>query len=208
MERIPAFSRLEEAGCAYVLRLREQATIEVLEEIELSQTDRQAGVFRQAWIVLGCEARYRSTRVRVVWVQTPKEVLLLVTNQPHKDMPAELVAALYRQRWQIELFFRWIKCILGCRHWLAESPRGVAIEIYLALIGALLLQLYSGRRPNRRMMELIQLHLLGLASNQEYLQAGLPNAGSFVSRKKKPKMPFSFAGPLCRSKPPSICLPR
>ena len=86
-------------------------------------------------------------------------------------MPAELVAALYRQRWQIELFFRWIKCILGCRHWLAESPRGVAIEIYLALIAALLLQLYSGRRPNRRMMELIQLYLLGVASHQD-LQAG------------------------------------
>ena len=180
------FAQLEEAGCAYVLRLREQATIEVLEEIELSQTDRQAGVLRQAWIVLGCKARYRSTRVRVVWVQTPKEVLLLVTNQPHKDMPAELVAALYRQRWQIELFFRWIKCILGCRHWLAESPRGVAIEIYLALIGALLLQLYSGRRPNRRMMELIQLHLLGLASNQD-LQAGLQRQFLRLQKEKAKK---------------------
>ena len=180
------FAELEEAGCAYVLRLREQAAIEVLEEIELSQTDREAGVLRQAWVVLGCKARYRSTRVRVLWVQTPKEVLLLVTNQQHKDMPAELVAALYRQRWQIELFFRWIKCILGCRHWLAESPRGVAIEIYLALIGALLLQLYSGRRPNRRMMELIQLHLLGLASDQD-LQAGLQRQFMRLQKEKAKK---------------------
>ena len=147
------FAKLQEAGCAYVLRLREQAAIKVLEEIELSQTDRQSGVRRQAWVVLGCKARYRSTRVRLVWVETSKEVLLLVTNQEPQEMPAELVAALYRQRWRIELFFRWIKCILGCRHWLAESPRGVAIEIYLALIAALLLQLYSGRRPNRRMLD-------------------------------------------------------
>lgn len=165
-------AKLEEAGCAYVLRLRETAAIEVLEELQVSPTDRQSGVLRQAWVVLGCKRRYRSTRVRLVWVQTSTEVLLLVTNQEHHAMPAELVAALYRQRWQIELFFRWIKCILGCRHWLAESPRGVAIEIYLALIAALLLQLYSGRRPNRRMMELIQLYLLGVASNQD-LQAGL-----------------------------------
>jgi hypothetical protein len=164
-------AKLHEAGCAYVLRLRETATIEVLEELKLSEADRQSGVLRQAWVVLGCKRRYQSTRVRLVWVETSKEVLLLVTNQEHEEMPAELVAALYRQRWRIELFFRWIKCILGCRHWLAESPRGVAIEIYLALIAALLLQLYSGRRPNRRMMELIQLYLLGVATSQD-LQAG------------------------------------
>ena len=60
--------------------------------------------------------------MRLVWVEGSKEVLLLVTNQEPQEMPAELVAALYRQRWRIELFFRWIKCILGCRHWLAESP--------------------------------------------------------------------------------------
>jgi len=39
----------------------------------------------------------------------------------------------------VELFFRWLKCILGQRHWLAESPRGVTIQLYLALIAALLL---------------------------------------------------------------------
>jgi hypothetical protein len=164
-------AKLHEAGCAYVLRLRETATIEVLEELTVSQRDHQSGVRRQAWVVLGCKRRYRSTRVRLVWVETFKEVLLLVTNQEPEEMPAELVGALYHQRWRIELFFRWIKCILGCRHWLAESPRGVAIEIYLALIAALLLQLYSGRRPNRRMLELIQLYLLGVASSQD-LQAG------------------------------------
>jgi hypothetical protein len=180
------FAKLEEAGCAYVLRLRESATIEVLEEIALSPRDRQSGVLRQAWVVLGCKARYRSTRVRLVWVETSKEVLLLVTNQEPDAMAAELVAALYHQRWRIELFFRWIKCILGCRHWLAESPRGVAIEIYLALIAALLLQLYSGRRPNRRMLELIQLYLLGVASSQD-LQAGWQRELLRLQKSKAPR---------------------
>ena len=179
-------AKLEEAGCAYVLRLRETAAVEVLEELKVSEADRQSGVVRQAWVVLGCKARYRSTRVRLVWVETSKEVLLLVTNQEQHAMPAELVAALYRQRWRIELFFRWIKCILGCRHWLAESPRGVAIEIYLALIAALLLQLYSGRRPNRRMMELIQLYLLGVASTQD-LQAGWQRELLRLQKRKAPQ---------------------
>ncbi len=133
--------------------------IVVQEELPVSPADRAAGVLRQAWAKLGgrdCRLEWP----RVVWVQTPKEVLQLVTNLEPAELSAAEVALLYRQRWQIELFFRWIKCILGCRHWLAESPEGVAIQVYLALIAALLLQLYTGQRPNRRMMELIQFYLL------------------------------------------------
>jgi hypothetical protein len=47
------------------------------------------------------------------------------------------------------IIFRWIKCILGCLRFLAESPRG-GHQLYLALIAALLFQHYGGRRPNKR----------------------------------------------------------
>ena len=97
---------------------------------------------------LGCKERYHSMDVRVVWVQSPKEVLLLVTNLGVAELSGADVALLYKQRWQVEVFFRWLKCILGNRHWLAESSRGVALQLYLALIAALLLQLYTGQRPN------------------------------------------------------------
>ena len=157
--------QLEEKGCGYILRLRQSARMRVEEELPLLEEDKKAGVIRQAGVTLGCRKAYHSRRVRLVWVQTPKEVLLLVTHQP--EMSAGLVGQLYRQRWQVELFFRWIKCVLGCRHWLAESPEGAAIQIYLALIAALLLQLYSGIRPNRRMMETLQFYAMGLASLAE-----------------------------------------
>jgi hypothetical protein len=169
-ENYSLFGRLEDKGCAYVIRLRQAAVIHVEEELPVSEADRAAGVTRQAWARLG--ARTRSVRLRVVWVQGPEEPLLLVTNLDAGALPGELVSQLYRQRWRIELFFRWIKCILGCGHWLAESRRGVAIQIYLALIASLLLQLYTGRRPHKRMMELIRFYLLGWASGTE-LEAGL-----------------------------------
>lgn len=155
--------------CHYVLRLRDHAVIHVEQELALSAADRAGGVVRDAWVQLGGRAR---RRVRVVWVQTARETLLLVTNQTPQQLSAELVALLYRYRWTVELFFRWLKCILGNRHWLAESPPGVALQVYLALIAALLLQLYTGQRPNKRMMELLQLYLLGWASAAE-LQAAL-----------------------------------
>ena len=178
------FGRMERKGVAFVVRLRDEAVINAEEELALSPADQQAGVLRSAWMHLGFRESNRSIRVRVIWVQTPKEVLRLVTNLKPEELAAADVAQLYKKRWTIELFFRWVKCILGCRHWLAESPRGVSIQLYLALIAALLLQLYSGQRPNRRMMELIQFYLLGVASLEELL-AGLEKERQKSQRGKK-----------------------
>jgi IS4 transposase len=61
----------------------------------------------------------------------------LVTDR--LDLEAELVALAYRYRWSVDLFFRWLKSILGCRHWLSESAAGVAIQVYVALIASVLL---------------------------------------------------------------------
>ncbi len=158
---------LRQKECFYVIRLREKASITVIKELPLTKADSDAGVMKQAWVRLGCRPRYRIPPVRVVWVQGPEEVLLLVTHQSVQEISAELVALLYKRRWQVELFFRWIKCILGNRHWLAESKNGVAIQIYLALIAALLLQLRNGKRPTKRTMEAIQFYLLGWVTPEE-----------------------------------------
>lgn len=178
------FQEMEESGVAFVVRLRDQAVITVLEELPLSAADRQANVIGHAWVQLGGKGYRQDQRLRLVRVQIEGEVLLLVTNLSPEELPAGEVALMYKERWQIELFFRWVKCILGCRHWLAESPQGVAIQIYLALIAALLLLLYTGQQPNRRMMELIQFYLLGVATLQE-LWAGLQRLRAQAARRKK-----------------------
>lgn len=168
-ENYRLLEELDQAGCSYVVRLREQAIIRVVEELPLTPEDRAAGVVRQAWVRLG--ARPTTAAVRVVWLDTPTAgTLVLATNLEHTGNPAALVSQIYRRRWQIEGFFRWVKCLLGCRHWLAESQRGVTIQLYLALIGALLLHLHLGRRPNQRMLELLQLHQLGWVDETELLE--------------------------------------
>jgi hypothetical protein len=169
------FEELRREGCSFVLRLCEQAAWQLEEELPVEPADRAAGVCRQAWVRLGVDARVqqRCGPVRVVWVTTATAgTLLLVTNLEVGVLSAELVARIYRRRWQIECFFRWVKCILGCRHWLAESPAGASHQLYLALIAAVLLQQALGRRPNQRMWELIQLHQMGVATLEELL-AGL-----------------------------------
>jgi hypothetical protein len=178
------FGELAAKGCAYVLRLREQSTINIEQELPITPADQKAGVLRQAWATLGCRKRNRSVRLRLVWVQTSAgNTLILATNLSPEQLPAELVWLLYRKRWQIELFFRWIKCILESNHWLAESQCGVTLQMYLSLIAALLIQLYTERKPSKRLMELIQLHQLGYATTAE-LQAGLEQEKARLARKK------------------------
>jgi DDE family transposase len=165
-------SHAHAAGCAFVVRLCEQGSVQVLEELPLTQEDRAARVVRAARVLLGAKAQ--AGPFVLVEVAGEKGPLRLLSSLEADELPAHAVAVLYRQRWMVELFFRWIKCLLGCRHWLAESARGVAMQIYCALIAALLLALYSGKRPGKRAMELIQFYLLGYATLEELcLQLGI-----------------------------------
>jgi len=183
-EHYQLFGELTAAGVAFVVRLRDEAVVQDQQLLALSAADQAARVTRDAWVELGCQARYRTGGLRVVTVWTGQEVLQLATNLGPAELTAGEVALLYRQRWQVELFFRWVKCVLGCRHWLAESPAGVALELYLALIAAVLLQLYTGQRPNRRLLELIQFYLLGVATLDE-LAAGLERERAKLAKRKK-----------------------
>jgi hypothetical protein len=176
---------LEARGCAYILRLCDQAVVNVLEELPLSEADRAAGVVRQALVQLGRKVSDRIGPVRVVWVPSATAgELRLVTNLSVAEAPAQLISVMYRRRWQIEGFFKWLKCLLGCRHWLAESQRGVTIQLYLALIAAMLLHLSCGQRPNKRMLELIRLYQMGWATLEE-LTSGLERELQRSSRAAK-----------------------
>ena len=105
---------------------------------------------------------------RVVRLEAHGDVFLLITTR--EDLAAELIGLIYRQRWQIELFFKWIKTILNCRHWLAESPAGVTLQIYCVLIAALLLMLWTGQRPNKRAVESLRLYWMGLATARDLVK--------------------------------------
>jgi hypothetical protein len=161
------FGQLQQAGCSFVLRLRQEAVFEVIEEFALSAADQSAGVSFDGVVRLGCKKKYQVEPIRLVRVPTENGELLLVTDKSQKELSAELIALIYRYRWRIELFFKWLKCILGCRHWLAQSPRGVAVQVYCALIAALLLLRATGRRPGKRAMEMIRFYLLGYATLDE-----------------------------------------
>lgn len=164
------FARLEEQGCRFVLRLRDEAVVRDEEENPLPPAAAAAGILSDRWARLGYRASCRTGRLRVITLRkTSGTVMRLVTNIP--EMSARDLQVLYRRRWQIECFFRWLKCLLGCRHWLAESPAGVATQLYLAIIAGLMLQSVLGQRPDQRLWERLQLYLMGWATLEELMSA-------------------------------------
>jgi hypothetical protein len=163
------FAELEKKGCRYCIRIKDEAVVDVIEELPVSGQDRGAGVLRQCRARLGLGKRTaRSPELRLVHVRgVDGTILLLATNLDVDQLSAADVALLYKRRWEIEYYFRWMKCIMGCGHWMAESRNGATIQIYLALIGSLLLQLQLGRRPSKRVWETMQWHQCGMISDEE-----------------------------------------
>jgi hypothetical protein len=164
---------LGDNDCGYLMRLCESAVQTLVEELPLSDADRAAGVVSDRIVRLGAKKGSHRAPVRVLRIEKEEldEPVILVTNRLDPETHgAELLAEIYHARWEIELFFRWFKCVLGRAdqwHWFAESAEGVAIQIYSALIAALLLARHAGRLPTKRQMEAIRFHAMGMVSDEE-----------------------------------------
>lgn len=151
----------------FVLRLIDNTSRTPVEAPRaLSAADQAAGVVSDQRQRLG--SKDNGPVVRVVEIHAQGKTFLLVTSR--QDLPAETIGAIYRYRWEIEMFFKWFKMILGSRHWLAESPCGVTIQLYSALIATVLLILLTGKRPTKRQMEAIHLYFMGFATQDELLR--------------------------------------
>jgi hypothetical protein len=161
------------ARSSLIARVKDNIAFHVAEERTLSAAAQEAGVVRDAVLDRLGTAHHKDVvgrPLRLIVVRRTKrdgrpEELWLLTDR--LDLAAEWVALAYRYRWSVELFFRWFKCILGCRHLLALDANGLTIQVYVALIASLLIVLWTGRKANKRTWEMIQLYLQGWASLQE-----------------------------------------
>jgi hypothetical protein len=170
------FQDIIDARSSFIGRLRDNAVWQVVAERPLSAAARAAGVVsdRVVWLGGDQSGAVFQQPLRVLEVRTGKtdahgrpEVLWLATDR--MDLEAELVALGYKFRWSVELFFRWFKCILGCRHLLSTCANGVEIQVYLALIASLLISLWTGKKPTKRTYEMLCFYFTGWASEEELL---------------------------------------
>ena len=134
------WAQLHAQGCRFVTRLKKNSPVSL---IETRATDPDGPILADRVAFLS--RRLASSRqnpfdkpVRLIDVRIDSgKVITLLSND--LDAPAVEIAALYKQRWQIELFFKWIKQNLKIRHFLGVSENAVKIQIYVALIAFLIL---------------------------------------------------------------------
>ena len=187
------FQDVIDAKSSLIGRIKENAVRQSIKERPVSAKACQVGVQRDLETKLGCgkSGKMFKQPLRVIEVNTGKlktarksEVLLLATDR--MDLDADLVALGYRFRWSVELFFRWIKRIVGLRHLLCESLNGVTIQVYVAFIASLLISARVGQKPTKRTYEMICLFFQGWASEQE-LEDHIARLRQ--ARNKKPILP-------------------
>lgn len=135
------FLRLSQQGVFFVTRLKDSAEYGIVEERKVPEQKAREGILRDEVILLtktqeaGPKARLRRIEV---WSEERQETIVFLTN--HLQLAAATVAAVYRDRWQIELFFKALKQSLRLKTFVGTSANAVAIQIWTALIAMLLVK--------------------------------------------------------------------
>lgn len=132
---------LVDNGCRFVCRLKKNARFSFVQW----RVPEGAGALADDIIQLQDSACSTPLRRIVYHCPIRDKRLVFVTND--LDSPAQEIADLYRQRWQIELFFKWIKQNLKLKKFLGTSENAVKIQIIVALIAYLILRILQQSLP-------------------------------------------------------------
>lgn len=181
------FNEINAIDSSYVCRVRDNSSYEVNEHRELSAAALEQGILSDQIVNIGQSSKGDKRPdhpIRLICIKTTPHVrrggrkggtsgppsdgvLRIATNL--LDVPVETLGEMYENRWTIEIFFRFFKHILGCRHLVSTDPVGIEIQTYCAIIACLLIALWTGRKPTLRTYEMICHYFTGLADEEELM---------------------------------------
>jgi hypothetical protein len=166
---------LLDAKADLVLRIKTSQRLSVVRELPLTAQQKAAGVLADRIVKLDPAAKADAARASQAEL---REVVILDPRNPGKpvrlltnllDVPAELVGDVYRWRWQIELFFRWLKVHAHFRHVISHGANGLTTWFYVAVIGVLLMYLHTGRKMSKYAYNMLCLVAQGGATLADVL---------------------------------------
>jgi DDE family transposase len=166
------------AQSSFVCRVRNNSVFAVTDVHALNAEAQHMGIVRDQVGRLGCKSKQDELPALIRLVQVDVDP----RTQPHArglepytlliatdllEVSATVIALLYRYRWQVELFFRFFKHVLNCRHLLSHHTNGITIQVYVAIIACLLITLWTGRKATRRTYEILCHAFAGWATEAE-----------------------------------------
>jgi len=167
---------------SFICRIRDNAIYKTIEDKTLTAKAVKEGIVFDRTVNLGgATAETKLKNIRIVAVKcNPKhrpsrtggrggprqgQILLIATDR--FDLEPETIAAIYKHRWTIEIYFRFFKHILGCRHLISHNKNGIEIQMYMAIIACMLISLWTGRKPSLRTYEMVCWYFMGMADLEE-----------------------------------------
>jgi hypothetical protein len=183
--KLALFQQILDSQSSFVCRLHDDAVYDLLEDHERTDDAKAAGIVFDRKVRLGSNPKTRgqlSVPVRLIAIKcTPHvkraktgrggpeqgETLLIATDR--FDLEADVVALIFKHRWMIEIFFRFFKHVLGCRHLLSYCENGIELQTYAAIIACMLIALWTGRKPTVRTYEMLCWYFTGMADEEELL---------------------------------------
>jgi hypothetical protein len=157
----------------FVMRIREPGPrCPKLETRELTPEAREAGVTSDRLVRLAGSAHRKPTdmilrEVVIIPVNDPENPVYLLTTL--LDLDASILGLLYRHRWQIELFFRWLKSYARFDHLISHNREGVLLNFYVTVIGVTLMYLHMGHRPSKYLFIMMGMVANGSARLEEIM---------------------------------------
>jgi hypothetical protein len=177
------FKAIQQAQSSFVCRIRDNAIWQEIEDKPLSAKAIEADIVLDKIVTLGGEtAKEQLTPVRLIGVKCnpntkrnhtarggPEQGEILWIATDRFDLEAETIVTIYQRRWTIEIFFRFFKHVLGCRHLLCQCENGIELQAYAAIIACMLISLWTGFKPTLRTYEMICWYFSGMASEAELM---------------------------------------
>jgi Transposase DDE domain/Domain of unknown function (DUF4372) len=148
----------------FVTRLHGNCSVNVLQEISVSEDQQMKGVCREQMVELGYSAQKERVRCRLIFIydKAKNKVFKFITN--NTELEASQIAEIYKQRWQIELLFKRLKQNLQLSSFLGDNENAIRIQIWCNLIADLLLTVIrkglNKTKAYSNVAGLIRLHLM------------------------------------------------
>ena len=170
------WASLDAQKARFVTRFKSNVRLKVLAQREVPQQDRET-ILRDEEVSFsnrnpgGRRRNHYTQPLRRILVNRPGDEppLSLATND--LSSPAAEIAERYRDRWRIELFFKWIKQHLKVRRFLGRSENAVRIQILCALISYLLLSLYQRRTGTQQSLWMLMVEVQATLFQRPGLEA-------------------------------------
>jgi hypothetical protein len=164
--------RILHAGSDFVVRLKKNNLFVPIKSMPLSDQDLAAGIISDRIGRLSGSGDCPAPGAML------REILIVDANNPDKplrllssilDVPAHVVGELYRWRWKIELFFRWLKVHANFEHLISHSPNGVAVGFHIAVIAVLLIYIHTQQPLSKYAYVMLSLVAAGQATMDDIM---------------------------------------